>query len=327
VAAVTPPPLVIYTRRPYPWVVRVARDLAAATVFRRHRHAGPAAVAASLRRGLKALGVPFRWNPAAPPRGATVAVLSDPEALRRAIGWKRAGRIARLLAGPNLVVTAGDHDALVAAPEIDLYVVPARWTLDHHVAGAPTLAGRIAIWPAGVDAEAFRPPAGPRPRRALVYRKDLAGQENASDALVGEVEAVLAADGWEVARIAYGDHTRHDFRRRLGEASLLVFLSPTESQGIALHEAWAMDVPTLVWDHGVAVLGGERIKTSSAPTLTPRTGAFFTGADELRERLAAMEAGTLHFDPRGWTEEHGTDAKAAEAFLALATDQRRAPTA
>jgi hypothetical protein len=321
-AAVVSPELVIYTRRPRPWAERLARDLAAATVFRRHRHAGPAAVAASLRRGLRAIGVAVRWNPPRPPVGATVAVLSDPAALRRAIAWKREGRIARLLAGPNLVVMPGDHGGILTVPEIDLVVVPAAWTAQLYAERAPSLVGRLATWAAGVDADAFRPPPGPRPRRALVYRKDLPGPENAPDALVADAERALADAGWQIARIAYGDHTRAEFRRRLSASGLLVFFSPTESQGIALHEAWAMDVPALVWDHGVAVIGSERLATSSAPTLTARTGAFFADAAQLAERLAALDAGAWQPDPRAWTEQHGTDAVAAEAFLSLASGER-----
>ena len=52
-------------------------------------------------------------------------------------------------------------------------------------------------------------------------------------------------------RSAHGEHalfTPDDFRRLLDEAAIGVFLSTFETQGLALAEAWSMDVPTVVWD-------------------------------------------------------------------------------
>ena len=53
-----------------------------------------------------------------------------------------------------------------------------------------------------------------------------------------------------------------------------VFLSTFETQGIALAEAWSMDVPAIVWDpQGQAEWRGRTFTSrSSAPFLTPATG-------------------------------------------------------
>ena len=53
---------------------------------------------------------------------------------------------------------------------------------------------------------------------------------------------------------------------------LAVFLSSSESQGIALAEAWSMNVPTFVWNPKPKELNGRYFPSvDSAPYLTPET--------------------------------------------------------
>ena len=53
---------------------------------------------------------------------------------------------------------------------------------------------------------------------------------------------------------------------------MAVFISRSESQGLALAEAWAMDVPTLVWQ-GPPGDGGSLFNLSDpSPYLTSHTG-------------------------------------------------------
>src|SRR5207248_1531718 len=76
-----------------------------------------------------------------------------------------------LLTGPNVVTLPGDRDGLIVAPEIDRYLVPSAWVERLFVELEPRLAGRLAVWPAGVDVDHWRP-SRPGTRRAVVYRKD-----------------------------------------------------------------------------------------------------------------------------------------------------------
>src|SRR5437588_11108449 len=97
--------------------------------------------------GLKRIGADFNYNPGWVSRvGPVVAVLSDLRALEQAIRWKDAGRIRRLLAGPNLVVLPSDNPDLITAPAIDLYLVNSDWTYQAYGADAPMLKGRLAVW-------------------------------------------------------------------------------------------------------------------------------------------------------------------------------------
>jgi hypothetical protein len=272
---------------------------------------GPQAVAASLERGLAEIGEPFELNPRRLPGGdGVVGVLSDLDALAAAIEWRRGHSGRRLLAGPNLVILPSDAPDLMAAPEVDLCVVPSDWVKDLYEEDTPQLRGRVAVWPAGVDAGYWSP--GDGGRRALIYVKRLPGQRNVTEDELQATREALA--GYEVTELEYGSFTRDQYRDALREAALVVFFSPSESQCLAQVEAWSADVPTFVWNCARWEHGGRVRETSSAPYLSDRTGALFDDPAELPALLQRRDS----FSPRAWVLEHMTDAVCAAAYRDLA---------
>src|SRR5690349_22581703 len=91
-----------------------------------HKYSGPEAVRDSLLRGLQTHGIYAKLNPFKR-TSDTVVVLSGVQALREALRQKRAGKIHRLLAGPNLVITPTDAEKILLDPLIDYVVVPSAW--------------------------------------------------------------------------------------------------------------------------------------------------------------------------------------------------------
>jgi glycosyl transferase family 1 len=286
---------------------------------------GPHAVLSSLCRGLVALGLPFEHNPRRIGAAETVGVISDLDALAAAIAWRRASPRRRLVAGPNLVILPSDAPELMTAPEIDLCLVPSDWVRDAYERDAPSLAGRIAVWPAGVDPTFWAPATRSRGdgRRALLYRKDLAGQRNASDELVSGARAALEEAGFAVASVVYGTFERADYRAMLQEADVVVFFSPTESQCLALVEAWAADVPAVVWSCGRVDYRGRVFDSSSAPYLAPANGRWFSDVTELAALLDEWDALRADLRPRDWVLENMTDEHCARAYWVLAHEAER----
>jgi hypothetical protein len=78
-------------------------------------------------------------------------------------------------------------------------------------------------------------------------------------------------------------------------------------------------VPTVVWDpQGDAEWRGRTFKAgSSAPFLTPATGAAFRTVDDLATVLRATLGGLTEFQPRQWVLQHMTDAVCAKALYDL----------
>src|SRR5437763_1644844 len=82
---------------------------------------GPGCVVRSLIEGLQKLGIAFNHNPSnVAELSDIVVILSDPENVKVAIEWKKAGHIKYIFAGPNLVTRSFECDYMLASPHIDV---------------------------------------------------------------------------------------------------------------------------------------------------------------------------------------------------------------
>lgn len=278
------------------------------------RYSGHPGVTRSLVEGLIKIGTDFNYNPVLIDHVAeTVVVLANQGALEQAINWKREGRISRLLAGPNLVVLPSDAPELITAPEIDVYLVNSEWTYRAYLDDAPVLKENGHIWAAGVDMEFWRPSHHiVRDRRILIYQK------NAPEEVMTGCRRVIENAGFKVVTLKYGEYSAVDFLEKLRKCEAAIFLSPSESQGIALAEAWAVDVPTMVWNPGWLTYGSKRIKCSSAPYLTRETGLFFNRVENFKKIFFEWQNHKKGFSPRKWVIDNMTDEICAMKLLKLA---------
>ena len=292
---------------------------------------GPSAVLSSLSRGLRELGVPFelnRWSQRGNARA--LGVLSGIDALEAGVRWRSGTDGGRLLAGPNIVVLPSEARDVFGRAEIDLVVVPSPWVKDLYEQDMPELRGRVVVWPAGVDPHYWRPSHAREaermrgPGHAVMFVKDSPGQANAPSALLADARMLLESSGLCVEEIRYGAYSRRAYLSKLQGADVMVAFSPSESQGVALVEAWSTNVPTLVWDQGIVSIGGIEYRSSSAPFLSGKTGAFFSNAGELDALLESFRGeGKPHFSPRRWVLDHMTDAICARRYQELAEGRRR----
>jgi hypothetical protein len=294
--------------------------------FLRSPYRGHFAVTRSLVEGLKKAGIPAIYNPRKVADVAeVVVVLSGVDALRQAIGFKRAGLIKTLLAGPNLVSFPSQIRDLLCSPAVDVCITPGPLTCAIYTQDCPELTGRCAPWPAGVDTAYWSPAPPPAERRRiLIYDKQIHGPTDAVDAYI----ALVARKGYHVSTLQYGSYSKDEYRRLLQESQLLIGFSAEESQGIAWAEAWSTDVPTLFWYTDRHVFndprsGGRTFTTSPAPQLTDATGRFFRNIDEFTAVFADWEAGRLRCTPRAWVLENMSDEVCARRLCELAGVQVR----
>ncbi|MBX7184552.1 MAG: hypothetical protein K1Y01_05335 [Vicinamibacteria bacterium] len=277
---------------------------------------GPSAVQRSLRAGLTQLGIGFNENPVREECARVVYVPGGPDSLGRAIQWRREGRVDRILAGPNIVDDPDRGDRILQASEVDVAIVASDWVRQFFAAAAPRLAPKLRVCPAGVDIDAWRPSGGRR-RVGLVYVKNSDTHDPSA------VMDALAEAGLAPAIVRYGRYSPGEYRAVLDQTRLAVFLSTSETQGIALAEAWAMDVPTLVWNPRRPVRDWVvTVQSSSCPLLTPATGAEWVTLDELRSLLSRHNRAAETFGPREWTVENLSDVVCARRLLSIAFEQQ-----
>ncbi|MES2762092.1 MAG: hypothetical protein V4677_07795 [Bacteroidota bacterium] len=282
-----------------------------ANLFAKKPYTGHYAVTRSLCEGLKQIGMNYNYNP---PNSSSVnehvIVLSDVDTLKIAIDLKVQGKIKQLLAGPNLMVRSNEYDQILAHPGIDKIVVPSEWVKIAYIEDLPVIKDKIIIWPCGVDAELFQPKEANRLRNILVYWKT--GPED----LLMQIEKVLKEQQINYVVLKYGHYTQTEYIDKLKATSMAIFCSTSESQGIALQEAWSMNVPTFVWQPQELTIKGKKFNQfSSAPYLNEKTGSFFKTIDELKTLLIRDKNNEFNFTPRAVVLEHFTDKVCAKALV------------
>ena len=284
------------------------------------RYPGHSALVRSVVEGLQTIGADFNFNPRRARDLGRAVYAPENAALRQAAALKRDGRIEYLVAGPVNALFADENDRVLFLPEIDRLIVASEWVKAFY-ADAPELLAKTRVCPCGVDVD-FWKPGPPRERRAAaVYWKS--GDADFCD----QVETIVRASGLEPRRVqsGAGEHahfTPEQLRGVFDEAAVGVFLSAFETQGLALAEAWSMDIPTLAWDpRSSATWRGRSFEAgSSAPYLTPATGRVWRTLDELEPLLRATLAARDSFRPRQWVLEHMTDAICSTALYGIIGD-------
>jgi len=312
-------PIVSAPRRTYQRLRRAVRPLVkpGAPLPAGSPYPGHFALVRSVVDGLRAIGADFNFNPRSFGEVGRVVYAPANEALRQAGELRRGGAIECLVAGPVNALFPTECDGILMMPEIDRLIVASDWVIDLYRAEAPQLVPKIRMCQAGVDAEYWKPgePAGKRDR-AVVYWK------NGVEAFCDEVERIVARCGLQPARIQCGTYTRDEYRAALDRSAVAVFLSSFETQGLALAEAWSMDVPTVVWNpRGDAEWRGRSFRAgSSCPFLTPATGRAWPTVVELEQVLRDALINLPSFTPREWVLGHMTDAVCADVLYRTLRD-------
>jgi len=282
---------------------------------------GHPAVTRSVVEGLRKLQVPFSYNPrSVDDLAQTVVVLAGVRALRQMIQLKQLGYVACLIAGPHVVDDPGSHGGILAAPEIDGCVGPAAWC---RLAGRflPALASRCVPWTAGVDLEFWSPGTGAQRDQVLLYDKQVHGVT----AAIGPYREALERSGHRVTTLNYGGYSAGRYRELLRRSRFMVAFSRHETQGIALAEAWACDVPTFILQNCEPTLFGVAYGGSAAPYLSAATGRFFSNIEDFEALLSQWGAAGPAFQPRRWCGEHMSDEICARSLLSIAVGMQ--PTA
>ena len=259
------------------------------------RYSGPDAVRDSLCRGLTQHTIPFTLNPHQP--SETTMVLSGTSALRFAIQQKRNGKIHTLIAGPNILALPKEKGDVMLQEEIDSILVPSHWVAELWKREAPEIATKIRVWPAGIAPAT----ASTRSGKPIIY--DKVGNKK----LLDEVRHAM---GDEVRVFTYGSFSRDIYLDALTDAPYMVYLSHSESQGLALFEAWTRDVPTLV---NISTTWSDKEKSFTAKNLNESLGRFFTDQAE----LATLIEQVPHISPKPYCDTHFSDSASTEMLLSI----------
>ena len=270
------------------------------------------AVAHSVIRGLKKAACDYNVNPDIVAEvKENVVITANHHAALQAYEWKKENRIKTLMVGPNFAPST--ENFFIAWPLVTCYLGNSEWYEANLRRINPALENRICRWFAGVDENDWNPSTkfkDKQTNKVLMYHKT-DGQ------VVDEATILLQKYGYSVIRINYGGYKPEYFKKALQECKFAVFVSQSETQGIALAEAWSMDVPTLVWNPKTSHDwdGYTWIDTSACPYMNPMVGLDWQEMDEFRRIVESFESLSQSFEPRRWVLLNMTDKISVEKLL------------
>jgi hypothetical protein len=224
-------------------------------------------------------------------------VVSSIHDLRHGIRLKEEGRVRHLWAGPNITVIPQEGNGVLLSKALDRYILPGKWSADFVIQEAPLLAGKTTLWPVGIDT-AYWTHSNQKKARLLIYNKY---QDNLCDRILKTVNELKISA--EVIR--YGSYVSDEYRRLLETAWGIVWLSASESQGLAVLEAFSMDVPVLAWDQGRFTYHSNSLKktyhfdqATSVPYFDNTCGMVFSKTEEFPVKLTDFMKNLESFRPR-----------------------------
>jgi hypothetical protein len=275
---------------------------------------GPDAVLESLIRGLNKNNTPFKLNSRPSPED-TIHVISNIEALRWAIAQKKLGKIKKLIAGPNLVVVPTDYEKILDNEALDKILVPSEWVRKFYALHLSKNKEKIIVWPSGVEVPNENQLGDKKSddKKCLVYIK------HAPEALATSVLDHLKNKCVDFSIINYGNYSKQKYQEELTKSTYMIYLQKAESQGLALQEAWAMNIPTLVWDCGYWELGTNKIEYEkiSCPYLNDESGMTFAGKEDFGLKLNSFLERLNSFEPRKYVLRELSDEVSARKYSAI----------
>lgn len=270
---------------------------------------GPEAVLHSLIRGLKSHSINYNLNPNVKSLASTVHVLSNPIALKQIINLKDRGIVKKIVAGPNVSILPSYDEGVMCNSSIDKILLPSQWTKDAFLIDYPGLSNKISIWPSGVKVPESKTI---RDGSFLIFKKSF------PEDLYKKVIGVLEDKNINFNVICYGNYTQKEYFRLLGLCSGMIYLQKSESQGLALQEAWARDVPTLVWNSKSYTYENTKITVNGkigSPYLTDQSGMFFESIEDFDERLSEFISKINTFTPRKYCTDNLSDEASVKIYL------------
>lgn len=300
--------LVIYSRTNNVWTIEWWRWRCRKYL---KRYGGPDAVLRSIIDGLNTLQVPYMLNPAIAPADSFVLVVSGVRILQEMVQKKENGQIACLVAGPNIVVSPEDSQGILMSASIDRIIVPSSWVRAYYcLYGTEDFKERIRVWAAGIRLATQN---HAQREIILVYKK------TCPDSLYQHVIDTLKKKNIPFVVVEYGKYSQENYISLLQKTKLLIYLQESESQGIAMFEAWAADVPTLNWEPGIYISPRDSSKKVygkiAAPYMQEKLGVTFRGKSDFDVKLDQFILGRREYRVRNYVRTTFSDSVRALALL------------
>lgn len=188
----------------------------------------------------------------------------------------------------------------------------------------------VSVWPVGIDTDRWAPRSAGSKKTidVVVYEKLFRDRDRFLVKLVEPIVADLRRRGLSVHYLRYGSYREHELMALSQTTRSMIYLSPHETQGLALEQMLSANVPVIAWDPGgdwqnlEYLLRGVRFSpVTTVPYWDERCGEKFTGDADFGDVFSRFWRGveTESYAPRQMILDSGlTLEAAAQAYTELA---------
>ena len=285
--------------------------------------------------GLRQLGVPHRINDYdyIKQHPDEVACIMGSYNVICKLPWKNP-----IIYGPGIIEYPVDDPDLMNRLPIRTVVVYSEWQRQLYLSA---WGDRVTVWPVGVDTDEWSPDenvekdidlllydkmdsyvlfykdAGPPERRRNLYKREL----------FSPILELAERRGLKTHVIRYGFYLEEKYRSLLRRSKAMVFLSKSETQGIAYLQALSSGVPIMAWDVAekwrerltTERLGDKRVLVTSVPYWDQRCGVKFKDFDEFAGQFDEFWKALQQqvYAPRAYVLDNLRLKPQAEAYLRI----------
>ncbi|HEY2871709.1 MAG TPA: glycosyltransferase family 1 protein [Reyranella sp.] len=278
----------------------------------------------NLTAGLDRIGVPYRVNDFGHVKNNQedlVCLLGQPHLLHRF------EHHTPMMFGTALYNHPVDDEHLPRRHMLRQVLVPSDWVKVMFSKSWPDI---VSVWPVGIDTDRWAPSTADSKKTidVVVYEKLFRERDRFLAELVEPMMADLRRRGLSVHYLRYGSYRERELMTLSQTARSMIYLSPHETQGIALEQMLSANVPVVAWDPGgdwqslEYLLRGVRYRpVTTVPYWDERCGEKFTSAADFGDAFSRFWRGveTESYAPRQMILDKGlTLEAAAQAYTELA---------
>jgi hypothetical protein len=282
-------------------------------IYHKNSIGGHYAVTRSVLAGLENNRVEFNYNPIFNFQiNEVVLILDGVDNLLKAIELKKTNKLLSIHVGPNVITRAIDYNSIISNPHIDSIIVPSKWVESFYKEDLPELAQkRFIIWAAGVKLENFFNKNLNINNSCLIYFK------SGDIKLAHKVKDFLVLQNCRIYFIEYGNYKMDTYISLLKKSTFSIFISESESQGIAMFESWSCDVPTFVWRNSNRINVKNKVIDyhSTSPYLNSETGVFFDDYNSFIKIYNEYKDQLDKFNPRNFVKKKFSDTESIKYLL------------
>jgi hypothetical protein len=298
---------------------RYARKFIRRLIRGKQRPGGVMTIAINLMKGLESIGMPYRFNDYR-------YIQKHPEEIACIIG-KPQLLFDRKWSNP-IIFGAGvyshpiDHPLLFKQfPNVKRFLVPGNWM---QKMCEPYYGNNIVTWPVGIDTAQWKVAGGDKDIDFLIYDKLNRDRGRQIAEVLQPICRILDEHNLTYKIVRYGSYTIGNLKRALRISKAAIFLSESETQGMAYQQILATNTPILAWDKGGywqdPAYYPDKVKyqpVSSVPYWDDRCGVKFKDVVDFKPQLQVFLNEINMFNPRNYILENLTLEICARRYVKL----------